>query len=106
MTVKQAILSYSGLTDISDDFIEMILVDRAVDGSATYTSSMQTTRNLCTADCLMNMLIAPDTSEGDLSYKLERGKMEMRAKRLYRENGEPEKAAKLEVSGISRTNRW
>jgi hypothetical protein len=106
MTVKQAILSFPGLSDIQDNFIEKVMVDRALVGSTTYTSSLSASVALCAADCYMHMINSPDISEGDLSIKLSRGAMKASAKRLYRENGEPEKAQKLEVSGTSRTDRW
>lgn len=106
MTVKQAILSFPGLSDIQDNFIEKVMVDRSVTGSATYTSSYAETVALCAADCYMFMINSPDFSEGDLGIKLSRGAMKASAKRLYRENGEPEKAEKLEIRGISRTTRW
>jgi hypothetical protein len=105
MTVKQAILSFPGLSDISDNFIEKILVDRSVTGSADYTSLLSETVALCAADCYMFIVNNPDISEGDLSMK-KSAELKATAKRLYRDNGEPEKAAKLEVSGMSRTSRW
>lgn len=105
MTVKQAILSFPGLSDISDNFIEKIMVDRSVTGSADYASSLSSTVALCAADCYMFIVNNPNFTEGDLSIQ-KSAELKATAKRLYRENGEPEKAAKLEVSGISRTNRW
>lgn len=105
MTVKQAILSFPGLSDIQDNFIEKILVDRSVTGSADYTSSLSGTVALCAADLYMFIVNNPDITEGDLSIK-KSAELKATAKRLYRENGEPEKAARLEVSGTSRTNRW
>lgn len=106
MTVKQAILSFPGLSDIKDNFIEKLLVDRALTGSVDYVASMSGDVALCAADCYMYLVNNPDFSEGDLSITMSRGQMIKTAKQLYRENGEPEKAAKLEVSGISRTSRW
>jgi len=105
MTVKQAILSFPGLSDIQDNFIDKLLVDRALMGSVDYVASMSGVVALCVADAYMFIVNNPDFSEGDLSIK-KSAELKATAKRLYRENGEPEKAAKLEVSGTSRTSMW
>lgn len=108
MTVKQAILSFPGLSDITDNFIDKLILDRSLTGATEYSASLKASVELCAADCYMYMLNAPDFSEGGLSIALSRANMKRTAVKLYLENGEYENASKAgdEVSAKSRTNHW
>lgn len=106
MTITEAILSFPGLSDVSDDFVEKILTDRSLTGSASYTSDDAEDVALCVADMYIMIANSPDFSEGRLSVKIPRGQMIQSAKKLYRENGEPEKADKLEATATARSQWW
>ena len=106
MTIKEAILSFPGLSDVSDNFIEKILTDRSLSGAASYTSSDKEDVGLCAADLYVAVATAPDFSEGRLSITMQRGEMIRSAKRLYRENGEGEKADKLDITADAKSSWW
>ena len=108
MTVKQAILSFPGLSDISDNFLEKLLLDRSLNGAEEYSVSKMTNTELCAADCYEFMLNSPNFQEGGLSLTLNRAEMRKTASKLYRQNGETSKAESLLAFGksISRTERW
>jgi len=107
MTIKEAILSYPGLSEIPDDYIEKVLIDRALDGTVDYTLSLGNTVGLCVADCLVAMITSPDFSESKLSMKYPRGYLRSMAISLYEENGESSKASKLKVGkGNAKTTWW
>jgi len=109
MTIKEAILSYPGLSDIPDNYISKVLVDRSIanDGAATYAIESNTTVALCAADCYMAIVASPDFSEGRFSMKFSRGAMRSLAEQLYRNNGEPEKAnASMIGTGNAKPNWW
>lgn len=107
MTVKQAIQSFPGLTDIPDNFLEKLMLDRALNGAQEYAASLKGVTELCAADAMMFMLNSPDFSEGGLSITLKRGEMKRSAAALYRANGEGSKADLTEIGkGISRPTKW
>jgi hypothetical protein len=106
MTIKEAILSFPGLSDVSDNFIEKILTDRSLTGSASYTSSDKENVGLCAADLYVMVANAPDFSEGRLSVTMQRGEMIRSAKRLYRNNGESENADKLDITVDAKSSWW
>jgi len=108
MTIKEAIQSFPGLSDIDDNFISKVLVDRSIesDGSADYSLSLKPTVDLCAADCYVFIVNDPDFSEGKYSQKMSRGSMVEAAAKLYRANGESEKADDLEITGTSKSNWW
>lgn len=97
MTIKDAILSFPGLSDIPDDFISKVLVDRSIadDGAATYALADKETVALCAADLYVAVIASPDFSEGKFSVKLSRGYMRERAMKLYKDNGETSNADAL-----------
>lgn len=107
MTIKEAILSYPGLSDIPDNYIEKVLVDRAVTGTTTYAPSHKATAALCAADCFMAVVNNPDFSEGKLSIKMSRGYLTAMAESLYRDNGETDNADKLKIGvGNAKAEWW
>ena len=109
MTIKEAILSYPGLADIAGDFISMVLLNRSIgnDGSLEYTITSKTTVNLCAADCYAYVINDPDFSESKYSVKMSRASMAASAERLYRENGEPDKASALSPGrGNAKNDFW
>jgi len=108
MTIKDAILSYPGLSDIPDDYISKVLVDRSVanDGAADYTLLTKATVALCAADCYKAILVSPDFSEGKFSIKMSRGQIRARAESLYRDNGETANADALKVGKGNAKDSW
>lgn len=106
MTIKEAILSFPGLSDVSDNFVEKILTDRYLTGAASYTADDAVDVNLCAADLYVMVANAPDFSEGRLSVTMQRGEIIRSAKRLYRENGESEKADKLDITADAKSSWW
>jgi len=107
MTVKQAILSFPGLSDIPDNFIEKLMLDRSLSGVAEYSVSLKGETELCAADCYMFLLNSPDFTEGGLSITLKRNEMKSTAIRLYTLNGEASNAQLLKSGkATSRTDRW
>lgn len=106
MTVKQAIQSFPGLVD-ADTFIDKILVDRAIDGSADYTLALKDSVGLAAADCYSFLIANPDFSEGRFSVKLSRMQMVGLARKLYLAGGETANASNLEIGkSVSRGNLW
>lgn len=107
MTVKEAIQSYPGLSDIPDNYTEKVLVDRVLDGTIDYTLSLRQSVALCAADCYVALTSSPDFSEGKLSMKFSRGAMRLLAESLYRDNGETTKADALKAGkGSAKSNWW
>lgn len=96
MNNKETILSFPGIEDTPEKFVEKIMGDRSIDGTATYISGDNLV-NLCTADLYVFMANANDFTENKLSMTYSRDQFLNTAKRLYRENGEPEKAEALDV---------
>ena len=106
MTIKDTILSYPGLSDIPDNYIDKVLIDRAVSGSVDYALSHKQTVDLCAADCYVAQVNNPDFSEGRYSEKMSRGHMMARAEKLYRDNGESEKANELKIGTGNAKKSW
>ena len=107
MTVKQAILSFPGLSDISDAFIEKLMLDRSLNGADEYSALSKSTVELCAADCYSFMVNSPDFTEGSLSITMNKGELKKTAAKLYRQNGESEKADSLSSYSVtSRGERW
>jgi hypothetical protein len=109
MTVSEAILSNPGLEDVSKALLEKTLIVRSLVGTDEFSADLNTKVNLATADLYVAVVNSPDFSEGSLSIKQSRNYMISTAIRLYRENGEPDKASsltkKITVTGKS-VNRW
>lgn len=90
-TIRDTILSFPGLDD-SDRYLDKVLTDRSLDGAAAYTKEEGKTVNLCAADLYAVVGNNPDFTENKLSITWSSVDYLKTAARLYRENGEPEKA--------------
>lgn len=94
-SVRDTILSFPGLADASEKFVNRILKLRKLEGDAEYTVDEDSTICLAAADIYVAMASSNDFTENKLSITYSREQFIESAKRLYNENGEPEKAAKL-----------
>lgn len=106
MTIKEAILSFPGLSDVPDDFVEKVMTDRSVTGTASYTTDEKADVELCAADLYMALVTSPDFSEGNLSIKMSRGYMLSMASSLYLNNGEAANARKATLGTGNAKAKW
>lgn len=106
MTITETILSFPGLSDIPDNYITKVLVDRSVSGSVDYALELKQTVDLCAADCYVAQVSSPDFSEGRYSQKMSRAQMLAAADKLYRDNGETEKADDLMIGRGNAKKGW
>lgn len=97
-TVSETILSFPGLEDTAEAFLEKTLLCRSLKGSAEYSPEIDKQVNLTAADIYASMVNANDFTEGKMTKAYSRDQFLSSAKRLYIDNGEPEKAAKLQVA--------
>lgn len=93
-TIRDTILSFPGLDD-SERYLDKVLTDRSLDGAAAYTKEKGEIVNLCAADLYAVVGNNPDFTENKLSVTWSSVDFKSAAARLYRENGEPEKADAL-----------
>jgi hypothetical protein len=93
-TIRDTILHKPGLSDI-DDYLEEVLTNRSLGGDDTYTSLMKEPVNLAAADMYAMIGGLPDFTENKLSMRYPRDWYTQKAKELYIEGGEPEKADAL-----------
>lgn len=109
MTVSEAILSNPGLEDVSKTLLDKTLIVRSLSGADDFSADLNKSVNLAAADLYVAVVNSPDFSEGSLSVKQSRNYMIATAVRLYRENGEANKASsltkKISVTGRS-TSKW
>lgn len=109
MTIAEAILSNPGLEDVSSTLLEKTLIVRSLTGAGDFNADSRKLVNLATADLYVSVVNSPDFSEGSLSIRHSRSFFMSTAQRLYRENGEPGKAAslskKIVVTGRA-TKKW
>lgn len=91
-TIRETILSYPGASD-GEDFLDTVLTDRSITGADSYTVKEQQTVRLAVADLYAMLGGLPDFTENKLSMTYPRSWYTQKAKELYTENGEPEKAA-------------
>ncbi len=94
-TIKETILSFQGLEDTEDAFINRILALRDLEGDANYTADKDDKVCLAAADCYMDAYNSPDFTENKLSKTYPRSYFRKTAIQLYKSNGEPEKATSL-----------
>lgn len=94
-TIKETILSFQGLEDIPDAFINRVLALRDLEGDANYSVDKDTQVCLAAADCYQNMYNAYDFTENKLQIAFPRDNFRKTAIKLYRDNGEPERAFSL-----------
>lgn len=92
MTVQETILSFPGLADFPEGYLAVILNSRALSGAADLSTVDAKKVNLTIADALAAAVNLPDFTENKLSIEYPRSYFEKTATRLYKENGEPEKA--------------
>lgn len=93
-TIKDTILSFPGVSD-GEDFLSTVLIDRSLDGADNYTSTKKKEVRLAVADVYSMIGGLPDFTENKLSISFPRDWYIQKAKELYMENGEPEKANAL-----------
>lgn len=88
MTIKEA-LAAKLQTPISDLALEVILTDRGLDGSATYTAADKESVDLALMDALYTILTQPDIVEGgySLSHPGLLDKVKERLRQLATVNG-------------------
>jgi len=108
MTVQEAILSYPGLSDFPADYLNVLLISRALDGAADLSTIEMKSVSLVIADALTAAVNMPDFTENKLSTSYPRKYFLDTSARLYLENGEPEKVAarKITVPKGKANNRW
>lgn len=92
MTVQETILSFPGLADFPEAYLSLLLNSRALSGAADLSTVDAKKVNLTIADALAAAVNLPDFTENKLSIEYPRSYFEKTAARLYKENGEPEKA--------------
>lgn len=97
-TVKDTILAYPGLSEFPEPMLDLLMAGRSLDGAAAVDSVDVKTVYLTIADALVAQVNSIDFTENKLSVSYPRGYFEKTAARLYRENGEPGKAASLQTS--------
>lgn len=108
-TIRETVMEYPSMGDM-DGFLEnVVFVKRNVNPDDICTSENMRDIELCIADTYAMMVNSPDFTENKLSMTYPRYYYIQTAKRLYIENGEPEKAAKIGkriiVKGKAR-NAW
>lgn len=92
MTVQETILSFPGLADFPEGYLTVILNSRTLTGTADLSTVDAKKVNLTIADALSAAVNLPDFTENKLSISYPRSYFEKTAGRLYKENGEPDKA--------------
>lgn len=109
MTVAEAILSFSGLEDMGANALHRTLVLRSLNKADEFGIDNSKAVNLAAADLYAELVNSPDFGEGSLSITRTRKYYISTASRLYRENGEPDKASSLNkaisVTGKS-VSKW
>lgn len=93
-TVKDAILAYPGVDD-GEGFLSVVLTDRGLDGAAIYTADASRAARLAVADVYAMIGGLPDFTEYKLTVSYPRQWYLSKARELYRDNGEGEKATRL-----------
>lgn len=109
MKITEAILSFNGLENTSTNALSRVLTIRSLTGTDEFNTNNAKSINLVAADLYVELANSSDFGEGNLSVTHNRKYYLSTAARLYRENGEPQKATSLSksivVTGKS-TNRW
>ncbi|OPL11242.1 MAG: hypothetical protein AVO38_15945 [delta proteobacterium ML8_D] len=106
MTISEAIQSFPGLSDVSEDYLTKVLTDRSVTGTASYTLDVKADAELCAADLYMAIVASPDFSEGKFSLKYPRGYLLSMARSLYENNGEAANASKVAIGKSTALKKW
>lgn len=87
-------MTFPGVAD-GEDFLDTVLTDRELDGSKEYTVSQKSSVRLAVADVYSMIGGLPDFTENKLSMTYPRSWYMQKARELYIDNGEPEKAVTL-----------
>ena len=98
---RNIILSFPGLEDAPESFVNKIMSDRSLNGADRYKSNDKIV-NLCAADLYAFMANNSDFSESKLSVKYSRETFIRTAKNLYCENGEIHKVKALNIKAIGK----
>lgn len=96
---RDVILSFPGLEDTPENFVNKIMSDRRLNGAEIYKPNNKIV-NLCAADLYVFMGNNSDFSESKLSVKYSRDTFIRTAKNLYTENGEISKAKSLKIKVV------
>lgn len=109
-TVQETILSFPGLSDFPETYLETLLAARSLSGADVAGSVDKSVLNLAVADTLVFAVNLPDFTENRLSVKYPRNYFINTAQMLYANNGEYEKAnslvRKITVPRGKATKRW
>lgn len=93
-TIRETILTFPGVAD-GEDFLDTVLIDHDLDGSKNYAVTDKSSVRLAVADVYSMIGGLPNFTENKLSMTYPRSWYTQKAKELYAENGEAEKAAAL-----------
>lgn len=108
-TIRETILEYPSVEDMEGFLDKVTFVKRGVNPDETCTGENMKQVELCVADTYAMLVNSQDFTENKLSITHPRSWYIQTAKRLYIENGEPEKAGKLGKRIVikgSAGNRW
>ena len=108
-TIRETILEYPSIEDMEGFLDKVVFIKRGINPEAECTTESMKLVGLCVADMYVMMVNSPDFSENKLSITHPRSFYIQTAKRLYIENGEPEKAGRLGKRIIIKgraCNRW
>lgn len=100
MTIREMILGYPGLGDVSTELMTATLTVRELSAADEFSADVVKPLNLAIADLLVAAVNSPDFKENKLSVTYKEKAMLRSAIRLYRANGEPEKANELSKSDV------
>ena len=110
VTIRETILAYPGLDNCEEYLDKVVLPSRGIDGMCESVTADPKTMRLVAADCYAMIGGLPDFTENKLSETYPRKWYQATARRLYRENGEPEKAdrigGEIDVPRGNAVNRW
>lgn len=96
-TVRDTILAFPALDECEEYLEKVALPNRSLDGAVEYTPSKDMKSvNLAAADMYAMIGNNPDFTENKLSVTWSSVDFLKTAARLYRQNGEPEKAEELQ----------
>lgn len=100
MTISEAIKSNPVFVNISSDFLQTVIISRAVDGTADYTAEKIKDVELVSADLYLEIASSPEFKEGQLSIKYDSSVLKSRALNIY-EKYQDAKAEELKPKPIN-----
>jgi hypothetical protein len=95
MTVQETILSFPGLSDFPEAYLETLLADRSLAGMGAASNAEKRAINLAIADALVFAVNMPDWKDNKVSQSYPRNYFINTARMLYASNGERNKANSL-----------